>query len=254
MHSRITAHFFRRLGLIAASLMLAMGVHAAEVVGRVEVAEVTATGATMRWRTDVPTGSRVDYGMAPEKLAQKAEGGAIADAHVVTLTGLAPGTKYFFAVGTARRQLAKGEFTTAPAAGQAESVAPAAPSAPIATNRSSPPAAKSPPSPPPAAAPPPRQTWGNLSSLEDHFQRHGADVAAKNADDYARKAWEFRQRARKGELLAKVDDDGVQRVFDPKSGLFAAYNRDGTTKTFFKPDSRGYFERQPGKPVKAITP
>ena len=254
MHCRITAHFFRLLGIIAASLMLATGGRAAEVVARVEVGEVTATGATVRWRTDVPTGSRVDYGTAPDKLTQKTEGGAVTDAHAVALTGLVPGTKYFFAVGTARRQLAKGEFATAPVVGQAKTVAPAAPSAPIVTNRSSPPAAKSPPSPPPAVAPPTRQTWGNLSSLEDHFQRHGADVAAKNADDYARKAWEFRQRARTGELLVKIDDDGVQRVFDPKSGLFAAYNRDGTTKTFFKPDSRGYFERQPGKPVKAITP
>ena len=31
---------------------------------------------------------------------------------------------------------------------------------------------------------------------------------------------------------------------------FAAYNRNGTTKTFFKPESRDYFERQPGELVK----
>lgn len=41
----------------------------------------------------------------------------------------------------------------------------------------------------------------------------------------------------------------MKRVFDPKTGAFAAYNRDGTTKTFFKPGSPGYFERQPGRIV-----
>ncbi len=244
--------YFRLLVGLWVSAVAPLGLRAAEVVGVVEVTEVSTSGSTVRWRTDVPTGSRVDYGTAPDRLTQKAEGGAVTDAHVVALAGLTPGTKYFFAVGTARRQLAKGEFTTAPVAGPAKTIAPAAPSAPIAANRSAPAEGKS--LPPPGAAPPTRQTWGNVASLADHFQRHGADVAAKNADDYARKAWEFRQRARTGELLVKIDDDGVQRVFDPKSGLFAAYNRDGTTKTFFKPDSRGYFERQPGKPVKAITP
>ncbi len=38
--------------------------------------------------------------------------------------------------------------------------------------------------------------------------------------------------------------------FDPKTRAFAAYNRDGTTRTFFKPNSRDYFDRQPGRPVK----
>ena len=50
-------------------------------------------------------------------------------------------------------------------------------------------------------------------------------------------------------LPAKRDADGSLRVFDPATGAFAAYNRDGTTKTYFKPGSPGYFERQPGTPV-----
>ncbi len=236
--------FLRVLVAFGACLTALPGVRAADVVGGVEVVEITATGATVRWRTDVPTGSRVDYGTTENRLTQKSDGGEVTAAHVVALTGLAPGTKYFFAVGTARRQLAKGEFTTT------GGVTPAKP----ALTKTAPTANPAKPPAPIATAPPTRQTWGNLSSLVDHFQRHGADVAAKDADDYARKAWEFRQRARTGELLVKIDEEGVQRVFDPKSGLFAAYNRDGTTKTFFKPDSRGYFERQPGRPVKAITP
>lgn len=221
--------------------LLGGAARAADVVGRVEVGEISATAATVRWRTDVPTGSRVDYGLAADRLGQKAEGGVVTDNHAVTLTGLAPGTRYFFAVGTARRQLAQGDFTTAGggAAAPPKVAAPAAPAKPA---------------PQPAMAPPARRTWGSPATLADHFQRHGADVGARDAEDYARKAWEFRQRAKAGELLVKVDEEGVQRVFDPRSGLFAAYNRDGTTKTFFKPESRTYFERQPGRPAKTVTP
>ncbi len=93
------------------------------------------------------------------------------------------------------------------------------------------------------------QSWGNPASLPDHFARHGADFGARDAEEYARMAAEFLQRAKDEGLPAKVDRRGIVRVFDPRSGAFAAYNRDGTTKTFFKPGSRGYFERQPGKPV-----
>ena len=32
--------------------------------------------------------------------------------------------------------------------------------------------------------------------------------------------------------------------------VFAAYNGVGRTKTFFKPESPGYWQRQPGRPVK----
>ena len=62
-------------------------------------------------------------------------------------------------------------------------------------------------------------------------------------------ASEFLQRAKAERLPAKQDEAGVLRVFDPGSGAFAAYNRDGTTKTFFKPGSRDYFARQPGHNV-----
>lgn len=63
-------------------------------------------------------------------------------------------------------------------------------------------------------------------------------------------AWEFLQRGKRGEVLVKIDDEGVMRLWDPKSRAFAAYNRDGTTKTYFRPNSRDYFDRQPGNLVK----
>jgi hypothetical protein len=40
------------------------------------------------------------------------------------------------------------------------------------------------------------------------------------------------------------------RVWDPKTRSFAAYTREGLTKTYFKPGSPDYFERQPGRPVR----
>lgn len=93
------------------------------------------------------------------------------------------------------------------------------------------------------------RTWGNPNSLPDHFARHGADFGARNADDYARMAAEFLRRARAEGLPAKLDNRGTLRIYDPRSGAFGAYNRDGTTKTFFKPRNASYFDRQPGRRI-----
>jgi pyocin large subunit-like protein len=92
-------------------------------------------------------------------------------------------------------------------------------------------------------------TWAHPSSLPDHFARHGADFGARDPEDYARMAWEFGQRAKSEHLPTKIDETGVRRVFDPKTGAFAAYSPSGATKTFFKPGNRGYFDRQPGRLV-----
>jgi pyocin large subunit-like protein len=94
-----------------------------------------------------------------------------------------------------------------------------------------------------------RKSWGNPSTLQDHFNRHGKDFDAKDADDYAAQAWLFLQRAKSEGLPAKRDESGVLRVYDPKSKSFASYNRNGTTKTFFKPRRRDYFDDQPGEKV-----
>jgi pyocin large subunit-like protein len=94
-----------------------------------------------------------------------------------------------------------------------------------------------------------RETWGRIESLPDHFARHGKDFQARDADDYAAQAAAMLQRAKTTGLPAKRDSDGSLRVFDPATGAFGAYNRDGTTKTFFKPGNADYFDRQPGAPV-----
>lgn len=55
---------------------------------------------------------------------------------------------------------------------------------------------------------------------------------------------------RAAELIGAPHVEGVFRGFDPKTRAFGASHADGTTKTFFKPESRDYSDRQPGTPVK----
>lgn len=88
--------------------------------------------------------------------------------------------------------------------------------------------------------------WGNLNTLEKHFNDHGKDFGAKNPEDYARQANEFYNN--RANCQVKVDQDGVIRVYDPTTNTFGSYNADGTTKTFFKPTAgQRYFNRQPGQ-------
>ncbi|WP_081892383.1 fibronectin type III domain-containing protein [Verrucomicrobium sp. BvORR106] len=222
-------------------IALTGGLRAVEVIqGPDAVIDASGTKATLTWQTDAECGTRVRYGLAPDKLEWKA-GDGVAVQHSAILEGLAPGTTYYYTVGTAKVRLKSGQFTL-PAKG-------ATPEGPVLK--------KKPPTESAAAprAPPARVTWGHLPSLRDHFERHGSDFAAKNEEDYARQAWEFLQRAMTEGLPAKQDaSDGTLRVYDPASGAFAAYNRDGTTKTYFKPGSSGYWDRQPGRPVRLRKP
>jgi len=89
-------------------------------------------------------------------------------------------------------------------------------------------------------------TWGDPRTLARHFREHGADFGAKSADDYATQVSQFFGRSQAESLPTKVDADGVIRVYDPKTNTFGAFNSDGTTKTFFKPTSPTYWERQQG--------
>jgi RHS repeat-associated protein len=97
---------------------------------------------------------------------------------------------------------------------------------------------------------PTSQTWGRPSTLEDHFLRHGSDFGVRTPDEYAAMASEFFQRSQfGGGYLTKVDSEGVIRVYDPRTNSFGAFNPNGTTRTFFKPN-RGidYWHDQLGAP------
>jgi hypothetical protein len=229
---------------------------AVEVVDGPHV-EVSAKGAVVRWRTDVESGSRVKFGVSKDQL-QTQSGVGVTTNHEVTLVGLKPASVYYFNVGTAKRVLKEGEFTTAamgasasPDLGKQSPRGPPPPTATPAPAMASALKAESSVQKPQPKVPPLQSIWGSLDSLEDHYERHGADFGSRSAEDYAQEAWLFLQRAIEEGLPAKLDEtDGTVRVFDPKMRAFAAYRRDGRARTYFKPQSRDYFERQPGKPVR----
>jgi hypothetical protein len=94
---------------------------------------------------------------------------------------------------------------------------------------------------------PTEESWGNPSTLEDHFLRHGADFGATSAEQYAQDASTFFQQALQDGYPIKVDSDGVIRVYDPEMNTLGSYNSNGTTRTFFKPPAGpAYWARQPG--------
>ncbi len=242
--------FFR---LILGLMWLLLAVAPAVEVTDGPRVESRGTQAVVRWRTDTACGATVKFGLAPNALTRSAKATGVGTDHAVTLEGLQAGKTYHFSIGTARLALGTGNFVAG---------------SPGATPSDPPPAAGKPPAPepawrrlfkksPPAAtekevapAPPARQTWRNPVTLRDHFERHGRDFAARDAEDYAAQAWRFLQRARAEGLPAKLDEEGTLRVWDRKTEAFAAYGLDGRTKTYFKPGSPGYFQRQPGRPVR----
>lgn len=230
----------RRIRCFLGYLWLWLG-GAAQAVSLVQgpVVAPTPTNAVVRWTTDVASGSRVQFGVSPTRMDRR-EQSDVGTEHEVRLSGLKPGTTYHYTVGTARVPLATNAFTT-PVRDVEVTESP--------TNGVvTPPATAATPTTQPRP-PPTRVTWGSLRTVQDHFDRHGADFAAADPDNYAAQAWLFLVRAKTEGLPAKVDSEGVVRVFDAKTGAFAAYNPDGTTKTYFKPGRRGYFADQPGKSV-----
>lgn len=82
---------------------------------------VVPTSAVIRWRTEVATASRVLFGAAPDALTNLTEDATPKTEHAVTLTGLQPATKYFYAIGSATAVWQGGDaqhhFTTMPLPG-----------------------------------------------------------------------------------------------------------------------------------------
>jgi hypothetical protein len=81
----------------------------------------TPYGLTLRWRTDVATESFVRLGASPASLDQTFSLAGTRTEHEVSVSGLAPATPYFYAVGDASGNLAGGDashaFETAPLPG-----------------------------------------------------------------------------------------------------------------------------------------
>lgn len=224
---------------------------------------ITGTKAVLLWTTDRETGTSVVYGPAIERPTRRFKG-KVGKEHRAELDGLDPSTRYRLILGTAREPLQTNEFVTPSrettgslVAGLTVIIPPPRLVSP--TNSVEPPPnslrgqapSKESDSSQIVSRPPPplKETWGQPETVADHFRRHGADFQARDPEDYAAQAWRFRKTAATAGFRAKKDAKGVLRIYDPVSGTFGAYNPNGTTRTFFKPGTDAYFERQPGKPV-----
>jgi len=79
------------------------------------------TAIVIKWKTDVPTDSRVRYGTQPEALTDVVHSAAPTREHEMAITGLQPGTTYHYCIGSSTTDLACNDpslyFRTAPPIG-----------------------------------------------------------------------------------------------------------------------------------------
>ena len=83
------------------------------------------------------------------------------------------------------------------------------------------------------------------AQLYEHFRKHGAEFGRISRQEYLRKAQALRDAPIGGSVEELRRPDGTVSRFDRSTGAFLAFNRDGTIRTFFKPnDGEAYFRRQ----------
>jgi hypothetical protein len=81
----------------------------------------TSTSMVVRWRTEQPTSSRVQFGTAANALTQQVTDPALVTEHIVKLSGLSPKTRYFYNIGTTTQVIqgsVENYFETTPLPGQ----------------------------------------------------------------------------------------------------------------------------------------
>lgn len=82
-------------------------------------------GIVIRWRTDIATDSKVNYGLAADALSQVTADNTLTTEHIVTLTSLSSNTLYYYSIGSAT-QILQGDgnnyFKTIPVAGSSQKV------------------------------------------------------------------------------------------------------------------------------------
>jgi Calcineurin-like phosphoesterase/Purple acid Phosphatase, N-terminal domain len=105
------------------ALLLAGNALAGPVVRGPYLQRASPDSITVRWRTSAATDSRVTFGPSPDSLTRSAEDAAVTTEHEMTITGLAPETRYYYSVGSTSGPLAGGDastfFLTPPPAGTA---------------------------------------------------------------------------------------------------------------------------------------
>jgi hypothetical protein len=82
--------------------------------------------------------------------------------------------------------------------------------------------------------------------LAEHFVKHGGEFGKITQQEYLQVAQELRDCSAGGDVLEYLRKDGTGGSrYDRTSGVFIAFNADGTLRTCFKPnDGEQYFWRQ----------
>lgn len=112
-----------RFILLPAFIALAGALHAAPLrVTRGPYLQMnTASGVTVRWRTNANSNSVVHYGTAQDALTSSTANPGSTNDHEIRVNGLQPDTKYFYSVGSTTETPAGGDadhfFMTAPVPG-----------------------------------------------------------------------------------------------------------------------------------------
>lgn len=79
----------------------------------------------------------------------------------------------------------------------------------------------------------------------EHYEKHGEEFPGLSMTQYLQAAQVLRDAPVGGDVLEVRRPDGVVTRFDRRGGSFLAFNRDGTIRTFFRPnDGEAYFRRQ----------
>lgn len=100
------------LGVLLGAL-LAAGSAQAQTVTRGPYLQIpTPNSIIVRWRTDVPTDSRVVIGAAPGSLSTTFDDAASTVEHEVKVTGLAADTRYYYSVGSTTAALSGDDAST----------------------------------------------------------------------------------------------------------------------------------------------
>ena len=100
--------------------------HGAMLEHKPYLQNATPTSMVVRWRTDTETNTKLVYGASPDKLLTAVENPAKTVEHEVEITGLTPGSKYYYTVGSSTEILAGGDadhfFFTPPNPGATQAV------------------------------------------------------------------------------------------------------------------------------------
>ena len=86
----------------------------------------------------------------------------------------------------------------------------------------------------------PQLTFRSASKLQDHFEKHGAEVGCATAEEYLAAANDL---VANGQALSKTQEDGDTAYFLERTGEFAVVSPDGYLRTYYVTD-RDYFDRQ----------